>query len=418
MKKNPGTFKFHSISYSLIFFLFMLGSVVLSSCKKEEPAPVPKDYLVSFDKLNHYGASFIKILFRSSNDEYPGIDSLENGVAYGVELYSITYKTHFKGTAVTASGLVCVPLSSEKFPILSFQNGTNTYKLNAPSKDPTDPLYFLIEMMASHGYVVVIPDYLGFGASEDMIHPYFDKASTTDAVSDMILAAHELLNDESVDAESNGKHFLMGYSQGGWATLAELKKAEDSYQGKINVVAASCGAGAYDISAMSEYVLAQQVYPGPLYLPYFIYPKITSGDIDQPLTTFFEEPYASAIPGLFNGNFTNAEVDESLTDSISSLMTDELLLNLNTGAEFASLRTAMSTNSVQAWNTSSLLRFYHGTADMNVPPDQSAVIYNHFMALGLSSSRISLIPIPGATHDSGLIPWGISTIEWFDSLKE
>jgi len=352
------------------------------------------------------------------NAYYPGTDTLSNGVTYGFDLYSITYKTSFKGASITASGLVCVPASSNQFPFLSFQSGTNTYKNHAPTLDPSDPLYTLLEMMASHGYIVVIADYLGFGASGNMLHPYYDKTSTTDAVSDMILAAHELLNDKSITAKSNGKHFLMGYSQGGWATLAELKNAEDSYKGKIDVVATSCGAGAYDISAMSDYVLAQQIYPGPLYLPYFIYSKIVAGDIPQPLTTFFKEPYASAIPGLFNGNYTNTEVDDNLTDTIASLVTDSLRLNSKTGADFASLRLAMTTNSIQAWNTASLLRFYHGTADNNVPPQQSEIIYNQFIALGLSASQLSLIPIPGATHDTGLFPWGISTILWFDSLKK
>jgi len=418
MKKFPGPINRTPISFRTVFLALLLGTLVFVSCKKtEEPAPVSNDYLISFNKVNNYSATFIKILLASMNNVYPGTDSLIDDVTYGVNLYSITYNTHFKGVSDTASGLVCIPVSSNQFPILSFQNGTNTYKLNAPSVNPSDPLYTLMEMMASHGYVVVIPDYLGFGAAANMLHPYYDKVSTTDAVSDMILAAHELLNDNSVKAKSNGKHFLIGYSQGGWATLAELKKCEDTYKGKIDVVATSCGAGAYDIPAMSDYVMAQQTYPGPLYLPYFIYSKITAGDITQPLTTYFKEPYASTIPELFNGNYTNTEVDDHLTDTIANLVTDELRLNLNTSAEFASLRTAMTTNSIQAWSTSSLLRFYHGTADQNVPPVQSNIIYNQFITLGLNTSQVSLIPIPGATHDTGLIPWGLSTIMWFDSLK-
>ncbi len=401
---------------SIYLILFSIV-IVYSGCQKEETPPAETVYLVDFEKVNNYSAPFIRVLLGSMNAVYPGIDTLVSDVEYGVDLYKITYKTKYKGVEVVASGLVSLPASGESFPILSFQNGTNTFKLNAPSINPSDPLYTLLELMASHGYVVCIPDYLGFGSNSDLLHPYYDKVSSNQVVMDMILATQELVKDKSVKAESNGKHFLMGYSQGGWATLAALKEAEVNYTDKMTVTAASCGAGAYDIKEMSEYVLAREIYPGPLYLPYFIYSRIESGELTQPLSAFFKEPFNTRIPEIFNGNYTNSEVNEQLTDTIASLVTDALRLELATSSEFASLRASMTNNSLQAWNPVSTIRFYHGTADKNVPPEQSDIIYNQFVDLGVSPSKVTLIPIPAATHDSGLIPWGISTILWFDELK-
>lgn len=402
----------------LASILLISSALFFTGCQKnEDPVNSNRNYLVHFEKINNYSASFIKILLGSMNAAYPGIDTLVADVKYGFDLYSVTYKMNFKGNPITASGLVCIPSSDESFPILSFQNGTNTYKFNAPTVNPADPLYTLIEMMASHGYIVTIADYPGFGSSSNMLHPYYDKTATNDAVSHLIMAAHELVDDVSVKAGSNGKHYLMGYSQGGWATLASLKNLETSYPDSIPVEAASCGAGAYDIPALSNYVLQQQTFPGPLYLPYFIYSKITAGDISEPLETYFNEPYASLIPGLFDGNFTNTQVNEQLNDTIAMLLAENMRLNLGSGSEFASLRTAMAANSLEAWNPSATIRFYHGTSDLNVPPVQSDIMYNAFLSLGVSSSKVSLNPIPGATHESGLIPWGISSILWFDSIK-
>lgn len=413
------SFIFSQILSKVLFLLFILMIVFNLNCKKEpDPDPVANEYLVSYEKINNYSASFIKILLNTMNTVYPGVDSLINGVNYGIELYIIKYKTEYKGNPLIASGLVTIPVSSESFPILSFQNGTNTFKLNAPTVNPSEPMYTLLEMMASHGYIVTMADYLGFGETSSMLHPYYDKTSTNRVVMDLILATQELVKDKDITAECNNKHFLMGYSQGGWATLAALREAEDNYKGKINVVAASCGAGAYDLTAMSNYVLEQEIYPGPLYLPYFIYPRITSGEIAQPLSKFFKEPFATRIPELFNGNYTNSEVDEQLTDTISSLVTDLLRLNLDTDPDFASLRTAMITNSIQAWDPVARIRFVHGTTDLNVPPVQSEIIYNQFVSLGADISRITLLPMPGASHSSGLMPWGISTITWFDSLRD
>jgi hypothetical protein len=403
---------------SIAILLFIGASMFLNSCQKEEdPTSQPTNYLVGYEKINDYSASFIKILLGTMENVYPGIDTLITDVKYGIDLYKVTYHTKFHGSMILASGLICVPSSDNDFPILSFQNGTNTFKMNAPTINPADPLYTLMEMMASHGYVVTIADYVGFGASSSILHPYYDKTSSNDAVINLIKAAHELLNQSDVKAGSNGKHFLMGYSQGGWATLCALNEANIHNNDSIQVVATSCGAGAYDIPAMSDYVLQQQLFPGPIYLPYYIYSRIDNGDLSESLSVFFKEPYASRIPGLFDGTNTNSEINEQLNDTISLLLTDDMLNNLDTGSNFEDLRNAMLSSSIEAWNTTSLLRFYHGTNDLNVPPFQSDMIYNKFRNIGLSDSQLSLIPIPGATHETGLIPWGVNTIMWFDSLN-
>ncbi len=278
-------------------------------------------------------------------------------------------------------------------------------------------MYSLMEAMAGNGYIVVIADYLGFGESDTMIHPYYDKQSTSHSVVNMILATKELLNDEQVKAKSSGKYFLMGYSQGGWATLTTLQECEQGYSTEINVSAASCGAGAYDLMAMSDHVLALQTFPGPLYLPYFVYSKIEAGDMSGPLTQYFKEPYASRIPGLFDGSHGNDDVNAQLNDTIAKLVTDEMINSFSTGNDFASLRTLLAANSAEAWNCNAVIRFYHGTADRNVPPNQSDIMYNRFISLGVNQAKVTLLPMEGLTHETGLIPWGISTINWFNQIK-
>jgi pimeloyl-ACP methyl ester carboxylesterase len=417
MKTRTGSSPARYPLYALLTLMISLA-LLSGGCSKDTSDPVPANtWLVSAEKVKSYNVAFIKYMLTGMNNSFPGIDSLSGEVKHDIDVYRITYNTTWRGSSKLASGLVCVPTDEGSYPLISFQNGTNTLGSNAPSVNPSDPLYTLIQSMASHGFVVAIPDYLGFGASATMLHPYYDKVSTTQSVADMIQASLELLNDTKIKAKSNGKTLLMGYSQGGWATLATLKQLEDKYAGKIDVQAASCGAGAYDINAMSADVLSQTYYPSPVYLPYFIYSKIIAGDILNPLTVFFKEPYAERIPRLFNGSFSNGDVNAELTDTIASLVTDALRTEWQTASTFSSLREAMTTNSVQAWNAGALLRFYHGTADDNISPQQSAGIYEHFLSAGVSSSRVTLIPIPGADHSTGLIPWGVSTMLWFDTFR-
>jgi len=409
------TFCLHRI-FHFTFLLSLFFAV--SGCHKDnDNQPAENIYLQSFEKVNSYSSGFIKAILGTQSTAYPEINPIIASSMYGIDIYKITYKTSFKNSEVTASGLVCVPDADGQFPVISFQNGTNTSHYNAPSVNPNELMYSLMEAMAGNGYIVIIADYLGFGTSQGMIHPYYDKESTTRSVTDMILAAHELLQDEQVTAKSSGKHFLMGYSQGGWATLATLQRCEQDYRSEIGVTAASCGAGAYDLMAMSDYVLEQQVFPGPLYLPYFIYSKIVAGDMTGPLSLYFKEPYASRIPGLFDGSLGNEDVNSQLNDTIQLLVTDELRNNFATGADFSLLRSMLETNSTGAWNCSATIRFYHGTSDMNVPPGQSDIMYNQFINMGVSQLKVSLQSLEGLTHETGLIPWGVKTINWFNEIK-
>lgn len=406
-----------TISWFSLFLILSLGLFMTPGCKKDTNTQPENQVLVSYKDIATYPIATVKLLLGLMQDLAPEVATIIQNSAYDVEVYKITYKTTIKGESMLASGLVCMPLSGKTFPIISFQNGTNTLKSNCPSLSPADYYYSLIEYMAGNGYIITIPDYIGFGASAQLLHPYYDRESSDRAVIDMILACHELLGQPDIKAKSSGVHYLMGYSQGGWATLSALSNLEANYKTTIPVKATSCGAGAYDMMAMSNYVLQQQDFPGPLYLPYFIYSQKLFGAHSDPLTKFFNEPYATRIPTLFDGTYSNDQVNAQLTNSIPSLLISNMLTNFSNGADFSQLRSLLVKNSVTAWTPTSKINFYHGTADLNVPPVQSQLIYNSFVNLGVGADKIQLINLPGTDHGSSLIPWGLRTIVWFNSMN-
>ena len=413
-----------NVNHVILLSRYCLAIILISTlfvspgCKKDSADEKPaNEVLISYQKILIYQAESIKQQLGIWMASYPDAVAIINNTAYGVDVYKITYKSTYKGEPVTASGLVCLPQSQESFPIVSFQNGTNTQKSNCPSVNPTNTYYALIEYMAGNGYIITIPDYIGFGASAQHLHPYYEKETTDRAVIDMIRACQELLGENDISAKSNGEHLLMGYSQGGWATLSALKNIEANHKTTIPVKATSCGAGAYDMMVMSSYVLGKQVFPGPLYLPYFIYSQQLFGAHSDPPGKFFREPYATRIPQLFNGNYSNSQVDDQLNDTIPRLLTSAMISGFNSGADYANLRSLLVKNSVTAWAPTSKINFYHGSADLNVPPEQSQLIYNSFVNLGVGPDKIQLISLPGNDHESGLLPWGIKTINWFNGLK-
>ncbi len=416
--KFPKGQKINSIFRFSLAILLIVSLFSTSGCKKESSDQTPKnEVLVSYQKILSYPVATIKQQLGVYQPIYPDAIPIVNNSVYGVDVYKITYNTKYKGENILASGLVCMPQSTESFPIISFQNGTNTRRTDCPSVNPSNYYYTLMEYMAGNGYIIAFPDYVGFGVSAQILHPYYERETTDRAVIDMLRACHELLGETTIQVKSNGEYFLMGYSQGGWSTLSALQNIETNYSSTIPVKATSCGAGAYDLMAMSDYVLAQQVYPGPLYLPYFIYSQQLFGAQNDPLSKFFNEPYASHIPVLFNGTYSNDQVDAQLNDTISKLLTSNMITNFSSGADFAQLRSLLVKNSVTAWVPISKIQFYHGTADLNVPPAQSLLMYNSFINLGVGQDQVQLIYLPGTDHETSLLPWGLKTINWFNELK-
>lgn len=166
---------------------------------------------------------------------------------YDVASYRITYRTTDKdGVELDASGLISVPLkpAGARSPVLSYQHATIFHDAEAPSNkvEPVEPPLVL----ASLGYLVVSPDYVGFGASNGQPHPYLIAEPTARVVIDMLTAARGWRQRQGV--ADNGQLFLAGYSEGGYATMAAHRAIHlDGGTLKSELRASVPGAGPYDM---------------------------------------------------------------------------------------------------------------------------------------------------------------------------
>lgn len=230
-------------SYLLIIALLF----VTFSCNKDDD-PVEEirgDYYITSTYLEDGSKSEpgLQVVYAYMAEVYPSAFPMVTAVKSGIEVYKITYETEFQGSTIEASGLVCLPDEPGEYPVLSFQNGTNTLHANAPSVNYKDAMYSIIEGVASMGFIVVIPDYIGFGDAADVPHPYLHAESTVQSVVDMIRAGKEFTEMEETLAQPNDDLFIWGYSQGGWATLHLQKEIEQNLSSEFNLVASACGAG-------------------------------------------------------------------------------------------------------------------------------------------------------------------------------
>ena len=396
--------------------LILLSLLLITSCKKEEQGK-NYSYFVSKQFVIEYQQSLINGLLDVASASVPGISSIKPLVTNDVNVYKIVYNTTVNGNRINASGLICVPVAPGEYPVLSFQNGTNTVNADAPSNNPTDFTYQLIEFIASMGYVVVIADYPGFGESSQIPHPYLIKDPTVKSLVDMLYTAKETGSKEFPGITFKNEYYLLGYSQGGWATLALDKAIEQEYNSDFNLKGVSCGAGPYSILQLLEGIINQTNYPMPVYFAYIVNAYIAYDQFTNPAGDILNEPYASRLSSLFTGSLTLAQINNELTTSITGLLNADFISGFSSSSKYSSVRDALNNNSVTEWHSNTPLLLTHGGNDTQVNPVSTENMYNAMIRAGTSQDLCKMVIVPNVDHGDGVVPCMIEGILFLNNLK-
>lgn len=405
--------------YSYYFLMVLFAGLFLHSCDQtDEPEDKVYDNFISNELKFEITTQEAIAKLTTFAAIMPETSLLGAVVKSDIEVHKITYKTTFKEANIQASGLVCLPKTAGDYPVLCFQNGTNTLHSEAPTENPKSDLLSILESVASMGFIVVIPDYIGFGASSKLVHPYLHAESTTKSILDMLRAVNQFGTEDDVLAKPTKDLFIFGYSQGGWATMQLQKSIEKDYSTEFNLIASSCAAGPYSIEYMNKFITEKEDYPMPYFLTYLLNSYTAIGLVNNPLSDFIQAPYAAKIPGLFDGKHSGGEINTELTTQMSTLLTPEYRTGFATDTKFAGIRSVFVANSIEPWLISTPTRLYHGANDEFIPPALSQKMLLDFKAKGVSDTKIESIVIPGVDHSLGVIPVGFQTILWFLTLKK
>jgi len=402
----------------LIGALLLLSVIisVVSSCKKR--GELEYDHFVSKELITTYTTAYINNLLDAASSAYPELSILEPFVSHPVDIYKVVYTTQVNEKEINASGLVCVPADNGDYPLLSFQNGTNTMNDYSPSEYPGNPSYQFVEVIASMGYVIVIPDYPGFGESADIPHPYLIKEPTVRSIVDMLFAVKEMDPEELPDLTIKDAVYIAGYSQGGWATLALHEALEKDYSGEFTLKGSVCGAGPYDLNILFGSMTGLSSYPMPVYIGYIINAYSEYDQLTNPVSDILKEPYASRLGNLYSGSLTFDQINKQLTNSIPDLFTASFLSGFRSEAKYASVRTSLTRNSVAGWNTTVPLFFIHGGSDKSVDPLTTENIYKAMIQAGTSPQTCRKEIIPGLDHGDAVIPTMIKGLQFIMNLEK
>ena len=387
-----------------LLYLFVIAFISFSCSKSDDSVDPPvitaPSYLVSVDTFLTRTDSDLNTFLNGAD-----LGSLGGQLKYTTTIYKIVYKTKYKGEEILASGLVILPVTEDEVDMMSFQHGTIGADSEAPSNITLqDPLAILYATIASSGFIGVIPDFIGFGASVAIPHPYYVEDLTASAIIDNMRAAKELAEYKGLNFSSDV--YLAGYSQGGYATMATQKAMEESPVSGFNLKASFPSSGGYDVKGFQEYFFQQETYHQPFFMGYVVNGFRTAYDWQNPLTDIFNQPYADRIPDLYNGQNSGSDINGSLNDTLSVLLTAEILSDFETSEKYTTLKQQLIDNSLTDWTPSARTYMYHGDSDITVPFQNSVDTYNKLLANGTSESVLTFTPLPGGTHGaSGFIQY-------------
>lgn len=347
-------------------------------------------------------------------------DEIDEVVRNRVAVYQVVYETVDPwGQPTTASGAVLMPRRGGELvqdrALWGLQRGTVFYDADVPSSgEMVDWGIWRGLLPAAAGYVTAMPDYLGFGASRHMVHPYAIAEPTATATVDMLRAARNLADELGVSLRD--EVFLSGHSQGGHATLATQRMIEAEHGEEFELRAVSVAGGAYALSGVVTALLHSDALLAPQVTAMFTLGMAGVYDLGQPLSYYFEPPYDELVLELYDKTKDNAEIIAGLpSQSTHELYTDAFLADFR-GSGALEFKAALALNDVHVgWHPDAPLRLYHGELDEVVPASMAQLTA---ASLTGPSTQIEVEVFEGVAHLQSIVPSTLATIEWFEGLSD
>ena len=279
-------------------------TTVLVACGSDDPS---RGTVVAVTETAAVPAAGVDAIVASM----PGLDQLIGAPSScDVSIEKVVYDTIGpKGGSTKASAGLMIPSGDNcpgPYPVLVYHHGTTVYQAFTMS-DPTNGEAGLqMAFFAAHGYVVVMPDYLGYGESTTY-HPYLNAENTAAVSIDALRAARTTLTKKLV--ATNGKLFLAGYSQGGHAAMATQRTMERDYPSEFAITAAVDMSGPYALSAS---FLGALDAPGQGASVFFTMGLVgmekAYGDVYAKPEDVFQAPYVTGIETLIPGALSTTEL--------------------------------------------------------------------------------------------------------------
>ena len=333
-------------------------------------------------------------------------------------------------TPCELSGLVIKPQfrNDAPHPILAYQHWTQLEKWLAPSCFSTKESHNFVEVlvamfMAVHGgFNIVMADYQGMGKcgienNKEMIQPYMAAEPLARSIVDLV--AH-IKNNRIINW--NDHLYMIGYSQGGYATMAAARELQENPLYKdIKVDACAPCAGPYSLSEVMLKIIIDQK---PSKFNHF-FPMVIRG-----FNARYGEEYGDGIFtkdkafkakykylfDLVDGFHTLDQVMSSMPSQLQEVLSDDLLeqLESRSGPGYD----ALVNNDDYKWDPKMPMYMYQCPYDDIVPYDNSIQAEKYFDATKSSVPLVPMfnLPLKHYVHIEAALPCMMSAYTWIKTL--
>ena len=268
--------------YRAVWFgLMSLALSLPAGCRGEEVPAYSLDYDIGGCGMEPYewiGPDQVGELLESDEDSVlspmsaDAINDLLRGtdleplapVAHGGRVFYIRYQTQDRGQLVEATAMVAFPWdqdgsASGPFPLVLWLHGTTGFNGKcAPSDSGADQVLALL-LLASRGYVVVAPDYIGLDPEDTqpprVYHAYLNIEQTAIGSLDSARAGLALLSRTDDAPTVDDRMVVWGGSQGGHAAFS-VDLLQPYYAPEFNIVAVVAMVPPTDLLGLTQYAVS------------------------------------------------------------------------------------------------------------------------------------------------------------------
>src|SRR5690625_1022672 len=390
------------------FTLLALIAMLLMSCEKDE-LKLKSAHRGDIIEIKTNG-NLTKAEIEARINEF----SAEGWAEYDVTFSSITYRTEYMGKPIDTRGLLLIPNGIDSVDLLMHCHGTEipSKLLHADNITPslytgsTDNYREVRNMglgWASKGFVVFIPDYIGYGLTLGKEHPYMYFPEMFLSNIDGLLAVKKYLSENNYSYDN--QLFLTCWSLGGGACLSAHKYIQEQYAAAFTVAASSSLAGVLNYEKYHDKSLKsvnEKLGVMPI-ISWSVYSINKFSPLKRPTDQIYSYPVFDQMSSIVVPSFQPNKV-------FKPYFLSKVLDGTDT-----QYRTILTQNSFyKNWTATGKVFLHHGDADDTVP------YYNSTDAkegLEASGSDVTLYTYTGGNHDTELGNFIKNTFNDFNQLR-
>jgi hypothetical protein len=261
---------------------------------------------------------------------------------------------------------------------------------------------FSLEMFMTGNTLTIMPDYIGYGITKEMPHPYLNHDICAINSIDALTAGYALFNDISKHGmTSDPKLYLAGASQGAGNAIAVHKYLDThpALAAQWNFASSNCSSGPYSPVATIDKYFADGKVVYPVVLPLVIkamfdsYPEIMAGFTEEMAYSRNYLTSKSEIDSLLAGKEHNTAainrafiekvrktVDANLADNeiyLADILSPEILDKESSICK--ALYQCLEKNDLtKGWTPIHPMKLHYSSQDMVVPQENSLAILEAF----------------------------------------